>query len=211
MDPLEKALSAAGYRVCNVAYPSRDYSVDVLARRFVAPAVKRCFPGHEGSVNFVTHSMGGIVVRQLAALGDMPRIGRVVMLGPPNQGSEAVDALGALRIFRWIGGPAGQTLGTSAGALPRTLGPVHFELGVIAGSRSFNPWLSSLLLPGQDDGKVTVAGTRVEGMKDFVVLPTTHVFMMRSPEVIRQTLHFLAHGCFRAPAESGATENKKAA
>lgn len=188
-------LRAAGYRVCNVAYPSREHPVEVLAARFVAPAVARCFPGSRRPIHFVTHSLGGILVRQLATGDAPPRIGRVVMLGPPNGGSEVVDALGALRLFRVLNGPAGSQLGTGPAALPQRLGPVPFELGVIAGTRSVNGVLSQLI-PGPDDGKVAVPRAGVAGMADFIALPASHTFMMLDGEVLRQTVRFLSVGAF---------------
>lgn len=189
------ALRAAGYRVCTVDYPSRRYPVEELAARHVAPAVAACFPGDAGTVHFVTHSLGGIVVRSLARGRPPFAIGRVVMLGPPNRGSEAVDALGERWLFRLLNGPAGGQLGTGADDLPARLGPVPFELGVIAGTRSVNGGLS-LLIPGPDDGKVAVCRAAVDGMADFVALAASHTFMMWDGDVLRQTIHFLDHGAF---------------
>jgi triacylglycerol lipase len=201
MEPMAQVLAREGYAVCNIDYPSRGYDVAGLARDHVAPRVARCFPGETRPIHYVTHSMGGILVRQLAATGEAGPVGRVVMLGPPNQGSEIVDLAGAWPLFGRYGGPAGRELGTGEGSAARRLGPAPFELGVIAGDRSWNGLLS-LMIPGPDDGKVAVARTRLEGMQDFLLLQTSHPFMMRRPEAIRQVLHFLEHSRFRHREEA---------
>ncbi len=191
------ALQAEGYRVCNIGYPSRAHSVEVLARDHVAPAIAQCTGASSAPVHFVTHSLGGIVVRQLVAEGHLSRIGRVVMLSPPNQGSEVVDQLGHWPLFQWINGPAGGELGTVAQATPHRLGAASFELGVLTGDRSLN-WALSALIPGADDGKVAVSRAPMAGMAAFRVLHTSHPFIMRNGEAIAQTLHFLQHGDFAA-------------
>lgn len=199
MEPMARALRREGYAVCNVDYPSRGHGVAELARDHVAPQIARCFPGETRPLHYVTHSMGGILVRQLAATGEAGRVGRVVMLGPPNQGSEIVDLLGDSRIFSAINGPAGRQLGTKPDSLPNRLGPVDFDLGVIAGDRSIN-WINSLLIAGADDGKVSVERTKVTGMKAHHVIHATHPYLMKNSRAIRETVHFLREGRF-SPAK----------
>lgn len=195
MERLEAALEFEGYSVVNVDYASRTAPIAVLARDALQRGLSDPRVARAPRIHLVTHSLGGLLVRRYLKDQPLPRLGRVVMLGPPNGGSELVDVLGTWRIFGWINGPAGAELGTGEGSVPCGLGPVEFELGVIAGDRSING-INSLILPGMDDGKVTVERTRVAGMKDHVVVPVSHPFLMKDRTVIALTIRFLRHGRF---------------
>jgi triacylglycerol lipase len=193
MEPMAEALRDAGFIVVNQGYPSRSTAISNLTayldQALADPVLAAC-----PRVHLVTHSMGGILVRLRLTQGVPPRLGRHVMLGPPNQGSEVVDKIGDWAPFRWINGPAGKELGTGPTG-PAALGPARLETGIIAGRWTINGG-NSLLIPGPDDGKVSVEHTKLEGMKDHIVLRSPHPFIMRNRKAIALTIRFLRTGSF---------------
>lgn len=204
MDKMTAFLEAAGYQVVNQDYPSREHNVEVLADQAIGNALENC--AQTKPTHFVTHSLGGILVRSYLARHKIKHLGRVVMLAPPNQGSEVPDKLGKVPGFTLINGPAGQELGTDATkSTPLKLGAADFDLGIIAGSRSINLVLSTLI-PETDDGKVSVERTKLEGMKDHITLPVSHPFIMSDEDSITQVLHYLEHGKFYRAQSLGALE-----
>lgn len=193
MAALDRALNKAGYQTINVNYPSTKYPIESLAISYISKALAKCPKTRK--VHFVTHSMGGILLRYYLKQHSINSLGRTVMLGPPNQGSEIVDKLGSMPGFKLINGPAGQQLGTSRNSAPNNLGPVNFELGVIAGTRHFNPILASFI-PSPHDDKVSVESSKIKGMQAHISLAVTHSFMMNNDNVINYVTHFLKQGTF---------------
>jgi len=193
MKRLEWMLERAGYRVVNFSYPSRRFSVEQLAEEYLDKAVAA--QSQAGRIHFVTHSMGGIILREYLANHAATNLGRVVMLAPPNHGSELADRLGKCAVGRWILGPAGCELGTSASELPERLGPAHFELGVIAADSQLHRWFHHVF-SGPNDGKVSVQSAQLDGMADFLVVPGSHTWITWRAATSRQILAFLENGHF---------------
>lgn len=196
---IEIALQKAGYKTYNCNYPSRTQPIELLSETFIGQAITHCEKTYNPSrIHFVTHSMGGILTRYYLSQYKPGNLGRVVMLAPPNAGSELVDRLSGLELFRLINGPAGKQLGTSESSLPNSLPAVDYEVGIIAGNKSFNV-LASALIGTENDGKISTNSARLDGMADYIVLPYTHTFMMQRSEVIEQTIKFLKNGRFLHP------------
>jgi pimeloyl-ACP methyl ester carboxylesterase len=203
LSKMADALQAAGFRTVNLDYPSRKKTIQDLAMETIERGLNRCVRIEPRTIHFVTHSLGGVLVRYYLSRHRPEHLGRVVMLSPPNQGSEAADHLRDSALYEWFNGPAGQQLVTGPEGLPAQLGPVDFPLGIITGNQHsfFDAWLADVI-PGSDDGKVSVERAKVEGMTDFLVLPYSHPFIMNANEVIEQTLHFLRGGRFDARSQS---------
>ncbi len=207
MRPLADYLEARGHRIYNIAYPSTEASVEALTADYLAPAVARSRQDGCPVVHMVAHSLGALMIRQYLQTRTLPPGSRIVMLAPPNQGSEVADTLGSWLFYRWLFGPAGQQLGTAPESLPNRLAPVDGSIGVITGNTSWNLILS-LMIPGPDDGKVSVERAKLNGMDDFIVLPVTHTFIMQDKETMLQTAHFLDFGRFDRSRRDDAPDYK---
>ncbi len=197
MARIETALRGAGYATANIDYPSQGQAIELSARAAIPEGVRHCRETGAHTIHFVTHSMGGLLLRYYLSSHPVEGLGRVVMLGPPNQGSEVADALAGTPLYDRINGPAGAQLVTGPDGIAARLGPADFPLGIIAGNEQTA--IDSVLatrIPGENDGKVAVERARLEGMDDFLVLPVNHTFMVMDEVVIAQVLHFLRHGRF---------------
>ena len=202
MLPLKFTLDRAGYRTVNQGYPSLVQSVEELSGTFVPEALSKCESAPEAPIHFVGHSLGGILVRQYLQDHDVPDGSRMVMLGPPNHGSELVDEFADDAWFT-VMGPAALQLGTGTDGLPANLEPVNLEIGIIAGTRTSLDalLLQSAPLPEPNDGKVSLDSAGLEEMQDFLAVDETHTFILTDGEVMEQVIAFLANGRFR-PAEN---------
>lgn len=191
---LTSRLENAGFKVVSIRYPSTSAPIDSLVAH-LADEVERCCEADAERVHFVTHSMGGVLVRIYLAQRMEPHQGRVVMLAPPSQGTELIDAFSGNPLLEPLLGPAGAGMGTDSLSIPSRLVPVNFSLGIITGDRSINP-INSRIIPGPDDGKVSVERARVDGADDFLVLSATHTFIMNRGDVAEEVVHFLRNGSF---------------
>lgn len=195
LSKMQDSLETEGYTVWNQTYPSRDKPVGELAQIAIEPALDFCRSEGIKTIHFVTHSLGGILVRYYLQDHRIDNLSRIVMLSPPNKGSEIVDKLKTLKLFHFINGPAGQQLGTNENSVPNQLRPVAGEIGVIIGNASSDPWFS-WLISGENDGKVSVERARLEEMADFLVVSYGHTFIMQQESVIGQVKTFLRQGKF---------------
>lgn len=207
MQPMAEALREAGFSTANVDYPSQAGTVEILAPMAVNTGLLECRQAGAERIHFVTHSIGGILLRYEHQIAPIHDLGRVVMLAPPNQGSEVIDVTRNWPTTELFAGEAGMQLGTDENSILTQLGPVDFELGVIAGTGSIN-FVMSAMLPEPNDGKVSVESTRVEGMDDFLVVGNSHHYITESDAVIRNTRAFLLTGRFEDGEVQAASKNQ---
>jgi hypothetical protein len=193
MRPIARCLSRHGYSVYNIGYPSRSKDVAGLVASHVAPVFASL--GDDLPVHVVTHSLGGILLRYYLQRGRLPLGSRVVMLAPPNHGSEVADMLRGWWPYRRLLGPVALQLGTNEHGIAGHLRPVSPEIGIIAATRSLQPWFAALL-PRPNDGVVSVESARLDEMRDFITIDTNHTTIMYDRRVRRQVVAFLEAGRF---------------
>jgi pimeloyl-ACP methyl ester carboxylesterase len=192
-------LQQSGFATLNLDYASRKKPLELLAEE-IHPAIAAFIERQDGSIHFVTHSMGGLLARLYIANHRPPRLARVVMLGTPNGGSEVADLLKDLAVYRAVFGPAGLQLSTAQDGVLAALPPPDYAVGIIAGCRTIAPIASLLVLPRPNDGRVSVASSKLANMADHVVVKASHTGLPRHPAAIDQTIAFLYAGRFRSPA-----------
>jgi hypothetical protein len=194
MSVIEKSLRKEGYSTINLTYPFRELGLNDIAQNLHEKTLTQEFWDKTGKVHFVTHSMGGLAVRRYLEKYevDIPKqkLGRVVMLGPPNSGSELADRLHKSSVYEWFYGPAGQELTTTAQAKCEKL---YYDVGIIAGTKG---WMYLAGLPGPHDGMVSVQRTKLDGMKGHITPDATHTFMMYRSDVHVQIIRFIKDGKF---------------
>ena len=177
MRKVEQKLREDGYIVWNQSYPSTKKSIEDLSSEHISKGLKVCRRAGARKIHFVTHSLGGILVRYFLQDNTIENLDKIVMLSPPNKGSEIADNLRDLKVYQWMMGPAGQQLGTDTKSLPNTLDRIDATVGIITGKSSSDPWFSPFI-PGEDDGKVSVQSAKLEEMTDFLVVEAGHTFIM---------------------------------
>lgn len=195
MRRVEANLRRAGYRTVNITYPSRRVDFTKLATEVVPARLRQADLARAPRVHFVTHSMGGLVLRLHFTTGRPANLGRVVMIGPPNHGTIAADRAGRNPFLRWFFGSNLRQMGTGADALHHRLGPADYDLGIIAGRGVINP-LYTKRFGGPNDGIVAVESAKLTGMRDFIVLPYSHTMILFRRETSRQVLAYLRDGKF---------------
>lgn len=194
MESLATYLKENGeYEVFNINYPSTKYNLQELTKIVHDDLASKI--DSKKIVNFVGYSMGGLVVRSLINKYKYPNLGKVVLLASPNHGSEVADFIKNFWPYKKIYGPAGQQLTTNRPDIETLLGQVSYDLGIIAGNSTIDPF-SSMIIPGDDDGKVSIISTKVKGMKDHIIVNASHTFFPSNKKVKEHTLNFLQYSKF---------------
>ena len=195
MQPVEQFLSAQGYEVTSISYPSTAFNIQTLVKEHLEPVVKNLKTEGNQKIHFVTHSMGGILVRYYLKHHPLEQLGKVVMIAPPNHGTELAELFMDSTWIDTKSNPAKLQLSAQDDSWVNQLGPVNFELGIIAGNDNSN-WITDWLLQGDDDGVVSVESTKVDNMQDFIIVPEKHFRLRGNRSVLQQAAYFLKYANF---------------
>ncbi|MEJ2156146.1 MAG: alpha/beta hydrolase [Desulfobacteraceae bacterium] len=193
---IEYHLIRQGYGVVNIDYDSTHDTISSVAGGEVASAVAAAKAQGYDRIHFVSHSLGALIIRTFLQDHRLPEGSRIVMLAPPNQGSELADwAYETFPRLSRMTGPAAAQLGTKGEPLASRLDRISPEVGIIVGKKSWNPLFSNIL-PGEDDGAVTVERAKLKEMQDFLVVPCNHTSIVVNKNVRQQVTRFLQTGRF---------------
>lgn len=195
MRPVEKYLQALGYKTTNISYPSTKYEIETLVEEHLKPKIEHLTNRDDITLHFATHSMGGILVRYYLQENQLKNLGRVVMIAPPNKGTPLAELFADSDWIDTRNNPAKAQLGADEESWVNQLSEGDFDLGVIAGDYN-NNIVTSLLLPGDDDGVVSVQSTKLDSMKDFITVPAKHYRLRSNTSVLEQLGHFIKFGKF---------------
>ena len=199
MSQITKALDQAGYCVVNFEYESRRYSIDEVATSFLPQFIKKYCTDPKKKINFITYSVGGLVLRRFLEKDKLFKLGRVVMIAPPNHGSELATFLKKYLnfIYKFVCGQIGQQLGTDKNDYINKIlkQNVNFDLGIIAGRGALSPF-SYFMIDGIHDGMILVESTELQGMKDHIIIPASHSFILFFRFTAKKVLDFLKNGNF---------------
>jgi triacylglycerol lipase len=194
MSYLEKQCKDEGYNTLNIGYSHIGRDVEAISDKRLQKKVQKCIEAGYKNIHFVTHSMGGLILRYYLQDNRLPEGSRIVMLSPPNHGSEVADSLKTNFFYKIFGGEVGKELQTNSELIGK-LRDVDYEIGVITGNKSFNKKFSKMI-PGQDDGRVSTERAKLNEMKDFLIVNNSHLTIKYDKYVANQTLHFLQNGSF---------------
>lgn len=187
---LQKEAERQGYITYNQSYPSTKQKVEVSSEQYIGKALDALKAHAPTKIHFVTHSLGGLLIRYYLSHYTIKNLGAIVMLAPPNQGSHVTERYKSLFWYKTATGVAGQQLGISNNPFLTSLKPINTKLLVIAGTRSSDPWFNSVFDEAHD-GKVSVSSTKLTESHEHITIEVGHTFIMNNPKVQKHTFDFL--------------------
>ncbi|MCC2646219.1 MAG: alpha/beta fold hydrolase [Rickettsiaceae bacterium] len=196
MRSIESLLVSHNYKVINIDYPSRQFNLTDITHKKVKPLIVECL-NKEEKIHFVGYSMGGVITKHFIETHQVPNLGNVVFIASPIKGSDISAKLSKNSFFRLIFGPAAADLSTESDFVKSLKEEIFYPLGIITASISHNPLTSLFLLPGPNDGTVTLASTRIKGIADHIIINANHNSIINLEETHKQVLSFLKNRSFK--------------